>query len=142
VITLDKSAGQWSLGSALARAGISEGVKRRRMMMKCAAIVLVGSANGFSGGADVKEFGTPLASAAPNLRALVSEIEESSIARHPAIAGIAMGGGLELALGLPLSRGAARRAHRAAGGQTRSAAGGGRHAAPAAGDWARNARST
>jgi 3-hydroxyacyl-CoA dehydrogenase len=97
VITLDNPPVN-GLGSALRR-GISEGVKRAQNDDEVRAIVLVGSANGFSGGADVKEFGTPLASAAPNLRALVSEIEESSKPVIAAIAGIAMGGGLELALG-------------------------------------------
>ena len=97
VITLDNPPVN-GLGSALRR-GISDGVRRAHDDDEVRAIVLVGTANGFSGGADVKEFGTPLASAAPNLRTLVSEIEESGKPVIAAIAGIAMGGGLELALG-------------------------------------------
>src|ERR1700722_17767360 len=97
VITLDNPPVN-GLASALCR-GISDGVKRAQKDDEVRAVVLVGSANGFSGGADVKEFGTPLATAAPNLRALVSEIEASSKPVIAAIAGIAMGGGLELALG-------------------------------------------
>jgi 3-hydroxyacyl-CoA dehydrogenase len=97
VITLDNPPVN-GLGSALRR-GISDGVRRAQDDDEVRAIVLVGTANGFSGGADVKEFGTPLASAAPNLRTLVSEIEESGKPVIAAIAGIAMGGGLELALG-------------------------------------------
>jgi len=97
VITLDNPPVN-GLGSALRR-GILEGVTRAQHEEEVRAIVLIGSANGFSGGADVKEFGTPLASAAPNLRTLVSAIEESGKPVIAAIAGIAMGGGLELALG-------------------------------------------
>ena len=97
VITLDNPPVN-GLGSALRR-GISEGVKRARQDGAVRAIVLVGTASGFSGGADVREFGTPLASADPDLRALVRELEESEKPVVAAIAGIAMGGGLELALG-------------------------------------------
>jgi 3-hydroxyacyl-CoA dehydrogenase len=86
------------LGYALRR-GISQGVERAQDDDEVRSIVLIGSANGFSGGADVKELGTPLASAAPSLHALVSELEESSKPVIAAIGGLAMGGGLELTLG-------------------------------------------
>jgi 3-hydroxyacyl-CoA dehydrogenase len=97
VITLDNPPVN-GLGAALRR-GISEGLKRAQDDEAVRAIVLVGTANGFSGGADVKEFGTPLSSADPDLRALVRELEESTKPVIAAVAGIAMGGGLELALG-------------------------------------------
>jgi 3-hydroxyacyl-CoA dehydrogenase len=97
VITLDTPPVN-GLGHALRR-GISAGLERAQDDDAVRAIVLIGSAQGFSGGADVKEFGTALAAAAPNLRALVSELEEMSKPVIAAIAGIAMGGGLELALG-------------------------------------------
>jgi 3-hydroxyacyl-CoA dehydrogenase len=97
VVTLDNPPVN-GLGSALRR-GISQDLKRAQNDDDVRAIVLIGSANGFSGGADVKEFGTPLASADPNLRALVSELEKSGKPVVAAVAGIAMGGGLELALG-------------------------------------------
>jgi 3-hydroxyacyl-CoA dehydrogenase len=58
VITLDNPPVN-GLGSALRR-GIFEGVQRAQLDDAVRAIVLVGSAHGFSGGADVKEFGTPL----------------------------------------------------------------------------------
>ena len=63
------------------------------------AIVLIGSGAGFSGGADIREFGTPLAYAQPNLVTLISTVEDSAKPVIAALGGITMGGGLELALG-------------------------------------------
>jgi 3-hydroxyacyl-CoA dehydrogenase len=97
VITLDNPPVN-GLSHALRR-GISAGLARAEDEDAVRAVVLVGTAQGFSGGADVKEFGTALAAAAPNLRALVSELEECSKPVIAAIAGTCMGGGLELALG-------------------------------------------
>ena len=64
-----------------------------------AAIVLAGGGKGFSGGADIREFGSPLDLAEPNLHTLIRLIEESSKPVVAAIHGVCMGGGLELALG-------------------------------------------
>jgi 3-hydroxyacyl-CoA dehydrogenase len=79
-----------ALLQAIERANADPGVK---------AMVLIGAGTGFSGGADIKEFGTPKALAYPNLRTLVSEVEDSAKPVVAAIGGVCMGGGLELALG-------------------------------------------
>jgi 3-hydroxyacyl-CoA dehydrogenase len=86
------------LGHAL-RSGIVDGVRRAEADPEVAAIVLIGTDRAFSGGADIREFNTPLATAQPNLNTVIHFIET---ARKPVIAvisGVAMGGGLELALG-------------------------------------------
>jgi 3-hydroxyacyl-CoA dehydrogenase len=62
------------------------------------ALVLIGSGAGFSGGADIREFGTPKAIAYPNLRTVIREVEDSAKPVIAAIGGVCMGGGLELAL--------------------------------------------
>jgi 3-hydroxyacyl-CoA dehydrogenase len=63
------------------------------------AIILIGSGAGFSGGADIREFGTSKAAAQPNLHTLISALEDSVKPVIAAISGVCMGGGLELALG-------------------------------------------
>lgn len=63
------------------------------------AIVLTGSARAFSAGADIAEFGKPAAFFDPDLRAVISEFERSPKPVIAAIRGLALGGGLELALG-------------------------------------------
>jgi 3-hydroxyacyl-CoA dehydrogenase len=63
------------------------------------AIVLIGSDRAFSGGADVREFGTPKATEEPILRTVIATVESSQKPVIAAISGACMGGGLELALG-------------------------------------------
>jgi 3-hydroxyacyl-CoA dehydrogenase len=61
--------------------------------------VLIGGGKAFSGGADIREFNTPKASAEPNLHTVIGVIEASANPVLAAISGACMGGGLELALG-------------------------------------------
>src|ERR1700690_4052853 len=62
------------------------------------AILLIGSGKGFSGGADIREFGTPKSYAEPHLLTVIRAIEDCGKPVIAAIDGICMGGGLELAL--------------------------------------------
>lgn len=61
-----------------------------------AAILLVGAGRHFCGGADIREFGQ--APQAPALPAVVKRIEDSTKPVVAAIQGVALGGGLEVAL--------------------------------------------
>ena len=65
---------------------------------KVKAIVLIGSEQAFSGGADIREFNTPKAFAEPNLHTTLGAVEGSDKPVIAAISGACMGGGLELAL--------------------------------------------
>jgi 3-hydroxyacyl-CoA dehydrogenase len=87
-----------SLGLEL-RQAIVEGIERANADPKVEAIVLIGAGAGFSGGADIREFGTPRASTQPHLMTVISTVEGSAKPVIAAIGGICMGGGLELALG-------------------------------------------
>src|ERR1700722_9154271 len=86
-----------SLGHAL-RTALVEGLERANADEGIGAIVVIGSGAGFSGGADIREFGTPKAAAYPNLPDVLREVEGSVKPVIAAIGGVCMGGGLELAL--------------------------------------------
>jgi 3-hydroxyacyl-CoA dehydrogenase len=62
------------------------------------AIVLTGKHGMFSGGADIREFGTPLTMRAPTLLDLIDAVEMSAKPIVAAVEGNCLGGGMELAL--------------------------------------------
>jgi len=81
------------------RAGLIEGLKKALDDKAVKAIVITGSGKAFSGGADIKEFNTPKMSAPPSLHTVIAAIESAEKPVVAAVHSVAMGGGLELALG-------------------------------------------
>ncbi|QGZ54711.1 3-hydroxyacyl-CoA dehydrogenase NAD-binding domain-containing protein [Paraburkholderia acidiphila] len=81
------------------RAGIVEGLARAASDPAVSAIVITGAGKAFSGGADITEFNTPKAMQEPTLHTVIKEVEKSAKPVVAAIHSVAMGGGLELALG-------------------------------------------
>jgi len=81
------------------RQAIADGVNRAVADAAVKAIVVTGQGKAFSGGADIREFGSPKAIQEPNLLSVISLIENCSKPVVAAVHSVAMGGGLELALG-------------------------------------------
>ncbi|MBP6404928.1 MAG: enoyl-CoA hydratase/isomerase family protein [Proteobacteria bacterium] len=81
------------------RVGLTDGLAQANADAAVKAIVITGAGKAFSGGADIKEFGTPKALAEPNLLSVILAVENSAKPVVAAIHSVAMGGGLELALG-------------------------------------------
>ncbi len=80
------------------RSGIAAALERALGDHAVRAIVLTGTGGSFSGGADIREFGTPASLAEPTLRSIIASIETSPKPVVAAVAGVCLGGGLELAM--------------------------------------------
>jgi 3-hydroxyacyl-CoA dehydrogenase len=80
------------------RRGVVDGLRRAEGDAAVRAIVLIGSDTLFSGGADIREFGTPKMIAEPNLHTVITYLETATKPVVAAIAGTCMGGGLETSL--------------------------------------------
>ena len=81
------------------RLGITDGLSKANADAAVKSIVITGAGKAFSGGADIKEFGTPRSTQEPNLLSVIRECEKSNKPILAAMHSVAMGGGLELALG-------------------------------------------
>ncbi|MBA3592430.1 MAG: enoyl-CoA hydratase/isomerase family protein [Polaromonas sp.] len=81
------------------RLGITDGLQKANADAAVKSIVLTGGGKAFSGGADIKEFGSPKALAEPNLLSVILALENSSKPVVAAVHSVCMGGGLELSLG-------------------------------------------
>ncbi|MEW6687501.1 MAG: 3-hydroxyacyl-CoA dehydrogenase NAD-binding domain-containing protein [Pseudomonadota bacterium] len=86
------------LGSVL-RPGIMDGIRKAGADPAVKAVVIIGSAKAFSGGADIREFNTPKMLVPPSLPEINDAQDECPKPMIAAIGGFALGGGLELALG-------------------------------------------
>ncbi len=96
VITLDNPPVN-GLGLAT-RQAVFAGIERGLADAAVKAVVIVGAGNVFSGGADIREFGSPKAMAEPHLHSVIRAAEAADKPIVVAMHGICMGGGLELAL--------------------------------------------
>lgn len=96
VLTLDNPPVN-GLGLATRRE-LSAGLERVLADPAVVAIVVTGAGKVFSGGADIKEFGTDRAIAEPNLHSLIRQVELAGKPVVAAMHGTCMGGGLELSL--------------------------------------------
>jgi 3-hydroxyacyl-CoA dehydrogenase len=86
-----------SLGAVL-RKHIVSAIDLAESNPEVQGIVLIGNDKAFSAGADVSEFGTPLQRAEPVLAQVLARLEACKKPVVAAISGVALGGGLELAL--------------------------------------------
>jgi len=81
------------------RRGVVDGLDKALADDKVKAVVITGAGRAFSGGADIREFGSPKATAEPNLLSVIAAVEASTKPVVAAVHSVVMGGGLELALG-------------------------------------------
>ncbi len=82
------------------RRGLVESLAKALEDTSVKSVVVTGGARAFSGGADIREFNTPQAGQEPTLPTVIAAFERSTKPVVAAIEGMALGGGLELALGM------------------------------------------
>jgi len=81
------------------RRAVVAGIAQAQANAAVKAVVITGHGKAFSGGADMREFGSPKAFQEPNLLSVISCVENCSKPVVAALHSVVMGGGLELALG-------------------------------------------
>ena len=81
------------------RLAITDGLSQANADTAVKSIIITGAGKAFSGGADIKEFGSPKALQEPNLLSVILAVENSAKPVVAAMHSVVMGGGLELALG-------------------------------------------
>jgi len=81
------------------RVGITDGLTKANADPAVKSIIITGAGKAFSGGADIKEFGSSKAVQEPNLLSVIRACENSAKPVLAAVHTVAMGGGVELALG-------------------------------------------
>lgn len=81
------------------RAGLYQALTLAEQSNKIKGVIIHGAGAKFCGGADIRQFNTPAASALPKSRSVIQFIEHMNKPVVAAIEGFALGGGFELALG-------------------------------------------
>jgi len=81
------------------RVGITDGLTKANADAAVKSIIITGAGKAFSGGADIREFGSSKAIQEPNLLSVIRACENSAKPVLAAVHTVAMGGGVELALG-------------------------------------------
>jgi 3-hydroxyacyl-CoA dehydrogenase len=81
------------------RESIVAGVDRAEADPAVKAIVLIGAGDAFCGGAEIREFNTPKQTMTPNTRDVIARLERCAKPTVAAVHKVAMGGGLEVAMG-------------------------------------------